>query len=82
MTNSSLIQMFGYTAMMKAAISPARRPEISRPARPPTTMAAAPMMQHQIRWAKYDLSPTAEAAARANTNPGGNDAVGTTRWAP
>ncbi len=49
---SSLIHTLGYTANRAAAIKPTLRPAISRPVRPPTAMAPAPMTQHQILWAK------------------------------
>ncbi len=58
--SSSLIQMLGYTATRKAAMSPARRPAISRPVMPHTVTAAAPMTQHHTRWAKNDFNPTTE----------------------
>ncbi len=40
---------------------PTRRPPISRPTRPQSATAPAPMMQHQMRWAKKLLAPTSEA---------------------
>ena len=46
---STGIHMFGSSAIRRAAISPTRRPPISLPAKPATTMAAALSTHDHIR---------------------------------
>jgi hypothetical protein len=65
---------------MSPTRGPNRGPPISRPAIPLTAMAAAPMMQHQIRSAKKLLKPTAMGTATSQTKSGGNSALWSTTW--